>query len=686
MRKLYGARLIGFVFCLCVFGNVRGQWVTIPTPFANYIAAYVDPAAISGSQLDTTNNNVLTLQNWTINNYTGLNDITGIQYFKGLQNLVINATTVANLPPLPINLQTLESHSTALVSFSGIFPATLGIVKFYNAHFKSIPIGFPANMQTLIMNNCTQDTSLPAFPASLQWINIAYSYLLTSLPALPSGLIDLSLTNLNLISALPPLPNNLTTLYLVGMPALATLPPLASNLDSLVVISPSASLTSLPALPGILRSLTVYIPQNGFTALPVLPNSLEYLKMDGCLGLTTLPSLPNSLQYLSASNSQLSLTAYPPALRTFICQNCSNLTSLPVAPQTLSYLDVQNCNIISMDTFPDSMSYVCLSNNPITSINFLPHFVSSQLLMNNMPNLRYLNIDSIKFAHDPHLLVGFILSINNCPHASSSLTTFLERIHTVTWDNYDGTREYDTNSSISISATSDSIVVFPAFNALVYRMDFSYNPIHRLTTQPLLPGPLLYPQYPLDGGGLLYFSHCLIDSLNPLFFRQGPNHFWPMEALDLSYNNFTTINWLPWLGLIPQISAGELDLSNNQITDIQVPIDAVYAHLENNQINCLPYLLEVERLWISGNPINCLPNIPTNIFQCDQSLSVCTSGNSNGCPVYSQPGGMVFNDLNQNGVKDIGEDSLSGYYVKMDSVNAIHVSDNTGHYIFQCEP
>jgi len=44
--------------------------------------------------------------------------------------------------------------------------------------------------------------------------------------------------------------------------------------------------------------------------------------------------------------------------------------------------------------------------------------------------------------------------------------------------------------------------------------------------------------------------------------------------------------------------------------------------------------------------------------------------------------GIVFNDLNGNGVKDPGEDTLVGKKVKMISTNAVHLTQNNGYYYF----
>src|SRR5947209_794944 len=69
--------------------STRAQWVSIPdNNFAAWIHDYVDSSAINGNLLDTTNATVLSVQDITINGDASVYDITGLQYFKSLQNFV----------------------------------------------------------------------------------------------------------------------------------------------------------------------------------------------------------------------------------------------------------------------------------------------------------------------------------------------------------------------------------------------------------------------------------------------------------------------------------------------------------------------------------------------------------------------------------------------------------------------
>ncbi|MEI6132993.1 MAG: T9SS type A sorting domain-containing protein [Bacillota bacterium] len=58
----------------------------------------------------------------------------------------------------------------------------------------------------------------------------------------------------------------------------------------------------------------------------------------------------------------------------------------------------------------------------------------------------------------------------------------------------------------------------------------------------------------------------------------------------------------------------------------------------------------------------------------------------NGALIYaSSISGSIFNDVNENGIKDIGEDSLIGTKVKLINKNIVHLSQSDGNYYFACD-
>ncbi len=58
----------------------------------------------------------------------------------------------------------------------------------------------------------------------------------------------------------------------------------------------------------------------------------------------------------------------------------------------------------------------------------------------------------------------------------------------------------------------------------------------------------------------------------------------------------------------------------------------------------------------------------------------------NGALIYaSSISGSIFNDANENGIKDIGEDSLIGTKVKLINKNIVHLTQNDGNYYFACD-
>ena len=81
-------------------------------------------------------------------------------------------------------------------------------------------------------------------------------------------------------------------------------------------------------------------------------------------------------------------------------------------------------------------------------------------------------------------------------------------------------------------------------------------------------------------------------------------------------------------------------------------------HIEGTPINCLPWLpATLENLWASGSGLNCLPNVPPDLNLSPGILgftaNICPLNNS--CFPEEVATGVVFEDLNGDGIRDLND-------------------------------
>ena len=105
-----------------------------------------------------------------------------------------------------------------------------------------------------------------------------------------------------------------------------------------------------------------------------------------------------------------------------------------------------------------------------------------------------------------------------------------------------------------------------------------------------------------------------------------------------------------------------------------------YVHIV--ETGCLPELpdqLEFLNFWNASN-IDCLPNMPSAIISCGLCPNtLCTIWN-NPCGIGNRFKGQVFNDLNGDGIRDVGELGLPGAQVILEPMSMPGFSTLTGHY------
>ncbi len=259
MKKIFFYLILAIISAT----DSNAQYITIPdTAFANFLNAYYVTACMNGNQLDTTCPDLLNLVS-LVNNMSNIKDLTGIQYFKNLQDLNFGFdTSLIFIPAWPPHLSSLE---------------------FTNTHMTTLP-PLPVSLTSL---NCEQNwlDSLPTLPDSIYSIMCGYNRL-HNLPSLPNSLNNLVCSN-NQIHILPTLPSGLYTLD-CGSNLLDSLPELPATLGNL--ICPHNRLTSLPVLPPSLGG-DLDFQYNLLTSIPALRSGINQFFCGHNYHLSCLPEL-----------------------------------------------------------------------------------------------------------------------------------------------------------------------------------------------------------------------------------------------------------------------------------------------------------------------------------------------------------------------------------------------------------
>lgn len=330
---------VGFILFFSSWA-AQGQVIIPDSIFVNFLTSNY-PTCITGNVLDT---NCIDILNETTLNLTNISDLTGVNFFDGLEMLYCN-----------------------------------------NSNLTSIP-SFPSTVLSIFCNACSLD-SLPNLPPNLEFLYCNNNNI-SELPPLPATLLQLYCSNNNLSSLPLPLPPNLFSLHISGN-EFTSLPLLPSTLYNLNVSGNQISV--FPILPPNLNSFDC--SSNNLNTLPLLPNSLAYLFCNSN-NLDSLPStLPATLNLLNASENNLTsipvslpglnqlnishnqfatLGPLPPNLTSFICNN-NQLTTLPSLPLVLSTLNCQSNQISLLPNFPPYLSTLNCNFNQISCFPEFPN-------------------------------------------------------------------------------------------------------------------------------------------------------------------------------------------------------------------------------------------------------------------------------------------------------------------------
>ena len=433
MKKIL---LIIFVFSVKISISTA-QWVTIPD--ANFVTKLTQlyPSCMNGNQLNTSCSQIVNETSINLS-YSSIANLSGIQYFTNLTNLLVYGNQLTTLPSLPNSLLILNCSANQLSSLTYL-PYQLQQLDFSGNNLSS----FPTLPSTLTHLNCSNSAllTLPVLPSSLINLQCQYNQL-SALPPLPSGLEYLD-CYMNQLTSLPALPNSISH-FNCHSNQLTSLPVLPNNLYFLDCYN--NLLTSLPALPSLLTVL--YCDKNLFPNLPVLPSNLEKLWCDHNL-LSSLPPLPNSLTQLRCNKNQLtSIPQIPSALYELICDS-NQITTLPILPNIMSTFYIQNNQIYCLENLPQlsNIAFGNITNNNLTCVpNQTNYSLGLPVCMHNDP------INNPNYCSGVANMVGNIYTdLNtNCNYDTSDLHT--ENIPVKLYDNQ--------NNFLQLSYTVDGTFSF----------------------------------------------------------------------------------------------------------------------------------------------------------------------------------------------------------------------------------
>ena len=403
--------------------------------------------------------------------------------------------------------------------------------------------------------------------------------------------------------------------------------------------------------------------------------------------LTTLPALPDAILQLECEGNDLvSFTSLPLSLTRLHCWD-NQLTSLPALPPALDWLLCFNNQLTSLPTLPNSITQVVCSDNALTSLPALPQSLTRLLCRNNpligtMPALPAplyeLSCDNNGLAALPALPAGLLMLYcdNNALTSLPPLPAALVQLH----------------------CDGNDLTALPA---LPSTLKFLYCSQNQLTALPALPASL---RYLVCHTNLLAGLPALPNALRTLECENNPIGVLPTLP-DSLYFLYAANNGLTSLPALPDTLAS-LYCFNNQLTSLPtlgsrltllncnqnlittipaLPSTLQYLLCSTNPIDCLPLLPNsVIGIQCLSTNVTCLPNIPTAYSaissQLPFALTVCNVLSP--CPFGGEAiTGTVFNDMNGNGVKDVGEPAFTNAVIEAQPGSYITAPDAAGNYV-----
>ena len=366
---------------------------------------------------------------------------------------------------------------------------------------------------------------------------------------------------------------------------------------------------------GAIQAQYVTIPDANFVTYlnTIVPSAMTGNQMD-----TTNPVVAGVIRIDVENMGILDLTGvqYFRNLVTLDCGNGSpsvdsnHITSLPTLAVTLDTLICGNNQITSLPTLPAGLTILKCYINKLTSLPTLP------------ANLIYLDCSTNKLTSLPTLSVR--LTYIDCSYNKIISLPALPV------------------SLIELICQFNQMTGLPTLSSPLSELFCDYN---RLTSLPALPASLTE----------LNCSSNQIASLPTL-----PGS---LSMLACGSNQITNLPTLPR-------SLTELFCDNNQISTLpNLPNTLFELFCNNNNISCFPEfpnsLVDSNIFLITPNPFTCLPNYVPGMPRAILAYPICAPGNPNNCAYAYGIIGFTYNDMNNDCIKDSGDNNLVNIPVQL---------------------
>lgn len=363
------------------------------------------------------------------------------------------------------------------------------------------------------------------------------------------------------------------------------------------------------AIPTLVFCLVAFSTKAQYVTIPDA-NFVAYLQttfptcMNGNQMDTTRVDTITQVNCSHANVSDLTGIEYFDSLKTLKC-SFNSLIILPSLPSSLKQLDCSANNITSLN-LPSTLELLNCSVNPIDSLPVLPVTLTDLICNGNglttLPQLPT-GLESLGCSNNqltglpalPATLIGVNCDINYIT-ALPSLPAGL----------------------MVLSCDHNSLSTLPVLPYGLLSLDCSYNPLTAI------PGQLSQ----LGGLSMFYCSGNQLTSLPPL-----PN---ALRHFDCSNNQLTSLPALP------------------------LQIETLWCQANPN-LYCLPDLRQLEHLEFDSANILCLPNygaIQTSVPSI-ANVPLCGIMNTHNCSPLWNITGNVYNDDNNNCIRNVGEAAIS---------------------------
>ncbi|HOZ53000.1 MAG TPA: hypothetical protein PLU17_14135, partial [Chitinophagaceae bacterium] len=418
---------------------------------------------------------------------------------------------------------------------------------------------------------------------------------------------------------------------------------------------------------GILNAVSLNVNNKSVSSI----QGIQYFKKLFVLNcdsnnITTIPHINDTLYGLFCSHNRItSISTLPRNLKDLDC-SYNQLTALPAIDKVSNSLDCSNNPSLSClpTLFPSVFQGIKIRNTAITCFpNAFGGDADTTLPFCNSP-CAFIEINTVTIP-DSNFRLALKLKFPTCFNIYDRMDTTCADII--------------NEDTLVVSGKNISSLEGVQYFKKLRRLDCKNN---NLTTMPVLSDSLSYLE--CDNNKLVNLPQ-FSNQLNVLTCINNLLTYLPVFKPKSSFYQLSCDrNRLITLPVLPFSSMFYLSCSDNQLTSLPSLPNFLYAlSCTNNLLSCLPLLPSgLNGLNIKNNNITCLPNATT--ARVDTILPICTNLNSI-CEVNPFVQGKIYNDLNNNGVFNNGEELLAEQIVKVSPNNWLGASDVNGTYLVKLD-